>query len=106
MYLAAIKKTFGATVVAVGLAAAEAAGAATLSTPPIQPGEGQKLVCTVVNVRGRDIDFTVSIIDRFGGIVTDFVRTDRDATETILLTVRAESGSPDARYCRIDVTRG
>jgi len=82
------------------------AGAATLATAPIQPGDGEKLVCTVVNTSGKSLNVTAALIDRWGAIVTDFVRTDWNESGTALVTVHAESASPDARYCRVTVKGG
>ena len=86
--------------------AGSGAGAATLRTPPIQPGVGQKLVCTVVNLEARLLEMRAQIVDRFGENVTDFARTDWNAAETTVVTLRVESGNPNARFCRITVTGG
>ncbi|MGH7893317.1 MAG: hypothetical protein ACREQL_01540 [Candidatus Binatia bacterium] len=101
-----IGKAMVVAAVAVGTMVGSSAGAATLHTPPLQPSTGQKLVCTVVNVAGKSMGIVAEIIDRWGDPVTDFVRTDWDATGTALVTVRAESGNPNARFCRIGVTGG
>jgi hypothetical protein len=77
----------------------------TVRTPPVQPGDEQKLVCTVVNVAGQPIEVTAEIVDRFGENATEFVATDWDASETVLTTLRAESASPHARWCRVRVKR-
>lgn len=91
-------------VVAVGLSGT-VAEAHTLRTPPVQPGAGQKLVCTVVNASARPATIAAEIVDRFGENVTDFAYTDWDASGTILRTLRVESGDPDARWCRVKARR-
>ena len=80
--------------------------AANLRTHPIQPGAEQKLVCTVVNVHGKSLEMRAEVVDRFGDNATDFVRTDWNADETVVITLRAESSNPNARFCRISVTGG
>jgi hypothetical protein len=82
------------------------ARAATLRTSPIQPGVGQKLVCTVVNVDAKLLQMRAEILDRFGDNATDFARTDWNATETTVVTLHVESTNPNARFCRITVTGG
>lgn len=82
------------------------AEAASLRTPPIQPGDGQKLVCTVVNVDAKSLEMRAEVVDRFGDNATDFVRTDWNASETTVVTLRAESSNPNARFCRITVSGG
>jgi hypothetical protein len=91
-----------------GLAVLLGAGAArahTVRTPPVVPGAEQKLVCTVVNVSGRAVEMSAEILDRFGDNVTDFATTDWDATGTVLTTLRIESSSPNARWCRVKAKR-
>ncbi|MGH7895563.1 MAG: hypothetical protein ACREQL_12905 [Candidatus Binatia bacterium] len=82
------------------------AGAASMHTAPLQPGDGEKLVCTVVNVNAKTLQMAAQIVDRFGDNVTDFVRTDWNADETTIITLRADSSNPNARYCKIVVTGG
>jgi len=93
----------GAALLMVGAKDVEAA---TLRTPPLQPGAGQKLVCTVVNVDAKSLQMRAEIVDRFGDNATDFVRTDWNAAETTVITLRVESSNPNARSCRITVTGG
>lgn len=88
------------------LLAATEAGARSLRTPPLQPGTGQKLVCTVVNLEAKSIEMKAEIVDRFGDNATDFARTDWNADETVVLTLRVESSNPNARFCRITVVGG
>ncbi len=88
------------------LAGASTAGAVSLRTPPMQPGSGQKLVCTVVNLAAKSLQMQAEIVDRFGDNATDFARTDWNADETIVVTLHVESTNPNARYCRITVTGG
>jgi hypothetical protein len=88
------------------MAIGSGAWAATLHTPPIRPGVGEKLVCTVVNLSGKPLDIRAEILDRWRDNVTCFVRTDWDMSETVLLTVHAEAVNPDARYCRVIVRDG
>ena len=83
----------------------EHAQAASLRTPPIQPGAEQKLVCTVVN-DGKDLQMVAQIVDRFGDNATDFAVTDYDPSGEIVTTLHVESSNPNARYCRIVVTGG
>ena len=85
---------------------AAAANAASLRTPPMQAGSGQKLVCTVVNLDQKAIAMRAEIVDRFGDNATDFARTDWNASETTVVTLRVESSNPNARYCRITVADG
>jgi hypothetical protein len=80
--------------------------AANLRTPPIQPGAGQKLVCTVVNVNEKGLQMRAEVVDRFGDNATDFARTDWNADDSVVVTLRVESSNPNARYCRINVTGG
>jgi hypothetical protein len=82
------------------------ADARALRTPPIQPGAGQKLLCTVVNVYEKGIEMQAEVIDRFGDIVTDFARTDWNSSETTIVTLRVESSNPNARFCKITVVGG
>jgi hypothetical protein len=82
------------------------ADARALRTPPIQPGAGQKLVCTVVNVYEKGIEMQAQVIDRFGDNATDFARTDWNADETTVVTLRVESSNPNARFCKITVVGG
>ena len=88
------------------LLAATEAGARSLRTPPLQPGTNQKLVCTVVNLDGKSLEMQAEIVDRFGDNATDFTRTDWNADETVVLTLRVESSNPNARFCRITVRGG
>jgi hypothetical protein len=94
------------TILAAALVFSGAAAAATIHTAAMQPGSDQLLVCTVVNTSGKPLSITALIMDRWGDNTTCFVRTDWDATYTILLTVSAESISPDARYCRVTIKGG
>jgi hypothetical protein len=105
MEFGTIRKAVGAAVMGT-MIMGSSARAGTLSTAPIQPAEGQKLVCTAVNLSGKSLQITAQIIDRYGDNVTDFIRTDWNQDETVLTTVRAESSNPDARYCRVTVLRG
>jgi hypothetical protein len=82
------------------------ADARALRTPPIQPGDGQKLVCTVVNVYEKGLEMQAQVIDRFGDDATDFARTDWNASETTIVTLRVESSNPNARFCKITVVGG
>jgi hypothetical protein len=82
------------------------ARAATLRTAPMQPGANEKLVCTVVNLEEKSLEIRAQIIDRFGDNATDFARTDWNASETTVVTLRVESSNPNARFCRITVTGG
>ena len=82
------------------------ADARAMRTPPIQPGAGQKLVCTVVNLDEKDIEMQAQIVDRFGDNATDFARTDWNADETTVVTLRVESSNPNARFCKITVVGG
>ena len=82
------------------------ADARALRTPPIQPGAGQKLVCTVVNVYEKGIEMQAQVVDRFGDNATDFARTDWNADETTVVTLRVESSNPNARFCKITVVGG
>ena len=88
------------------LVGARVAGAASLRTHPMQPGSGQKLVCTVVNLDAKALEMRAEIVDRFGENATDFARTDWNADGTTVVTLRVESSNPNARYCRITVTGG
>jgi hypothetical protein len=99
-------RTLASLILVIGLMVAQTAVAATLHTAAMVPGSGRMLVCTVVNLGGRPLAITALIIDRWGDNATCFVRTDWDATETVLLTVHAEATSPDARYCRVTVKGG
>jgi hypothetical protein len=89
-----------------GMTLASSALGARLRTAPIVPSVDQKLVCTVVNVSGKPLAITATLIDRWGENVTCFIRTDWDASYTVLLTVRAEAIDPEARYCRVTVRGG
>ena len=91
---------------ALALLGAKPVKAANLRTHPIQPGAGQKLVCTVVNVKAKSLQMRAEVVDRFGENATDFTRTDWNADETTVITLRVESSNPNARYCRITVTDG
>ena len=91
---------------AIAAMSATAADARALRTPPIQPGEGEKLVCTVVNVEEKAIEMQAQVIDRFGDNVTDFARTDWNSSETTVVTLRVESSNPNARFCKITVVGG
>jgi hypothetical protein len=82
------------------------ADARALRTPPIQPGAGQKLVCTVVNLDEKGIEMQAQIVDRFGDNATDFALTDWNASETTVVTLRVESSNPNARFCKITVVGG
>ncbi len=82
------------------------AGATMLRTPPLQAGSGQKLVCTVVNLDQKALEMQAEIVDRFGDNATDFARTDWNADETTVVTLRVESSNPNARYCRIRIAGG
>jgi hypothetical protein len=82
------------------------ADARAMRTPPIQPGDGQKLVCTVVNLDAKDLEMQAQIVDRFGDNATDFARTDWNADETTVVTLRVESSNPNARFCKITVVGG
>ena len=100
--------TIRALMMTAALAAVSAtnADARALRTPPIQPGDGQKLVCTVVNLDQKDIQMQAQIVDRFGDNATDFARTDWNADETTVVTLRVESSNPNARFCKITVVGG
>ena len=91
---------------AVLLVGTRGARGASLRTHPLQPGSGQKLVCTAVNLDAKALEMRAEIVDRFGDNATDFARTDWDAAGTTVVTLRVESSNPDARYCRIVVTGG
>ena len=82
------------------------ADARAMRTPPIQPGAGQKLVCTVVNVYEKGIEMQAQVIDRFGDNATDFARTDWNSSETTVVTLHVESSNPNARFCKITVVGG
>src|SRR5258706_271367 len=94
------------SVAALLLLTATEAGARPLRTPPLQPGTNQKLVCTVVNLDAKSLEMQAEIVDRFGDNVTDFARTDWNADETTVLTLRVESSNPNARFCRITLKGG
>jgi len=91
---------------AIAVVSATNANARAMRTPPIQPGEGQKLVCTVVNVYEKDIEMQAQVVDRFGDNATDFARTDWNASETTVVTLHVESSNPNARFCKITVVGG
>jgi hypothetical protein len=91
---------------AIGLLGARHVHAASLRTGSMQPGDGQKLVCTVLNVQVKPLGMQAVIVDRFGANKTDFAATDYDESGTIVTTLRVESTSRDARYCRILVVGG
>ena len=91
---------------AVAVVSATNADARAMRTPPIQPGEGQKLVCTVVNVYEKGIEMQAQVIDRFGDNATDFARTDWNSSETTVVTLHVESSNPNARFCKITVVGG
>jgi hypothetical protein len=91
---------------AIAVMSATNADARALRTPPIQPSAGQKLVCTVVNLDEKDIEMQAQIVDRFGDNATDFARTDWNASETTVVTLRVESSNPNARFCKIHVIGG
>lgn len=95
-----------ATAIFLVATATMAGAAATLRTPPMQAGSDQKLVCTVVNLAVKGLEMRAEIVDRFGDNATDFARTDWNADETTVVTLRVESSNPNARYCRITVTGG
>ena len=99
-------RTLLVTAMALAALGAKPVKAANLRTHPIQPGSGQKLVCTVVNVNAKGIEMRAEVVDRFGDNATDFVRTDWNADETAVVTLTAESSNPNARWCRISVTGG
>jgi hypothetical protein len=89
------------------LGGASVAAATTLATPPLHPDLDGRLVCTVVNVMGRRIEFRAQVVSTKGDNVTDFVATDwLDDAATILRTLTAESNADDASYCVVTVTRG
>jgi S-adenosylmethionine hydrolase len=98
------KATIG--MLAVLLTGASTAGAVVLRTPPMEPGSGQKLVCTVVNLQEKGLEMQAQIVDRFGDNTTDFASTDWNDAETTVVTLRVESSNPNARYCRITVAHG
>ena len=91
---------------AIAVVSATNADARAMRTPPIQPGEGQKLVCTVVNVYEKGLEMQAQVIDRFGDNATDFARTDWNSSETTVVTLRVESSNPNARFCKITVVGG
>jgi hypothetical protein len=91
---------------AIAVVSATNADARAMRTPPIQPGEGQKLVCTVVNVYEKGLEMQAQVIDRFGDNATDFARTDWNSSETTVVTLRVESSNPNARFCKITVVSG
>ena len=91
---------------AIAVMSATNADARAMRTPPIQPGEGQKLVCTVVNVYEKGLEMQAQVIDRFGDNATDFARTDWNSSETTVVTLRVESSNPNARFCKITVVGG
>jgi hypothetical protein len=91
---------------AVAVMSATNADARAMRTAPIQPGAGQKLVCTVVNLDEKDIQMQAQIVDRFGDNATDFSRTDWNTDETTVVTLRVESSNPNARFCKITVVGG
>jgi hypothetical protein len=93
--------------VALVLGGATVVAATTLATPPLHPDRDGRLVCTIVNVMGRRIDFRAQIVSTKGDNVTDFVATDwLDDAATILRTLTAESSADDASYCLVTITRG
>jgi hypothetical protein len=91
---------------AIAVVSATNADARAMRTPPIQPGEGQKLVCTVVNLYEKGLEMQAQVIDRFGDNATDFARTDWNSSETTVVTLRVESSNPNARFCKITVVGG
>ena len=91
---------------AIAVMSATNADARAMRTPPIQPGDGQKLVCTVVNVYEKGLEMQAQVIDRFGDNATDFARTDWNSSETTVVTLRVESSNPNARFCKITVVGG
>ena len=91
---------------AIAVVSATNANARAMRTPPIQPGEGQKLVCTVVNVYEKGLEMQAQVIDRFGDNATDFARTDWNSSETTVVTLHVESSNPNARFCKITVVGG
>ena len=91
---------------AIAVTSATNADARAMRTPPIQPGEGQKLVCTVVNLYEKGLEMQAQVIDRFGDNATDFARTDWNSSETTVVTLRVESSNPNARFCKITVVGG
>jgi hypothetical protein len=100
------EKIMAVVLLTAALVIGRSATAATLHTAAMQPGSGQILVCTVVNLSGKPLTITAELVDRWGENVTCFVRTDWDETETVLLTVHAEASDPNARYCRVTVKGG
>jgi hypothetical protein len=89
------------------LAVAVTAQAATLTTPPLHPDPGGRLVCTAVNVGGRPIGIETVIQSETGDNVTEFVSTawSNDASD-VLAAVTAESSVDTARYCQVRVSGG
>jgi hypothetical protein len=89
------------------LTLATAAPAATLTTPPLHPDPGGRLVCTAVNAGGRAIGIEAVIADDAGANVTEFVSTawSTDAAD-VLASVTAESSIDTARYCQVKVSGG
>lgn len=98
-----IQRTMATAALLLATLGATRAQAATLHTAPIQLGDGQKLVCTVVNLSGRALNVEAAIVDETGEVVTDFTRTDWDATESYIVTTRVESSRPQVGYCRVTV---
>ena len=99
--------TIQAAAQAMMLVIATAAHAVTLSTPPLHPDAGGRLVCTVVNVGGRRIDIAAQIVAEAGDNVTDFAATEWSSeSDEILASVIAESSAEAARYCKVTVTGG
>jgi hypothetical protein len=104
MYLTTRKVIIGG--LALVLMGGTKARAVPLRTGSIEPLAGQKLVCTVLNVQTKSLGMGAEIVDRFGNNATDFAFTDYDDSGAIVTTLRVESSSPNARYCRIVVTNG
>jgi len=89
------------------LLAATAAHAVTLSTPPLHPDAGGRLVCTAVHIGQRDVGITAQIMGDARQNVTDFVSTEWSSENAgMLASVTAESSADDARYCTVTVTGG
>jgi hypothetical protein len=96
------------TVLQLGLLlGATSAGAVTLSTPPLHPDPGGRLVCTAVNVGGRAIGIAARIVSDVGQNVTDFVATEwASEGDGVVASVAAESSAEAARYCTVTVSGG
>jgi hypothetical protein len=89
------------------LFAASAAGAATLSTPPLTPDPGGRLACTVVNVGHRALTIQAGILNDANENVTEFASTQyQDGPGDTVASVLVESAADAARYCKVTVSGG